>query len=139
MTKKQRADLMSVARKRARDNAEPTRSHPTTRVIAVSSGKGGVGKSSASVNLAARDLGQLGFRVGMLDADIWGFSIPRMLGVTERMEADDATRLIQPVEAHGHQTRVDRSHHRDRGDRPHVARPDAVQGARAVPQAGGVG
>jgi ATP-binding protein involved in chromosome partitioning len=100
MTKKQRAELMSVARQRARDNAEPTQVAPTTRVIAVSSGKGGVGKSSASVNLALAITAR-GFRVGILDADIWGFSIPRMLGTSGRMEADSATRLIQPVEAHG--------------------------------------
>lgn len=100
MTKKQRADLMSVVRMRVRDRAEPTQVSPTTRVIAISSGKGGVGKSSASVNLALA-ISHLGFRVGVLDADIWGFSIPRMLGATERMEADSATRLIQPAEAHG--------------------------------------
>lgn len=100
MTKKQRAELMGVARKRARDNAEPTQVSPTTRVIAVSSGKGGVGKSSASVNLALGIAG-MGFRVGLLDADIWGFSIPRMLGASGRMEADGETRLMQPVEAHG--------------------------------------
>jgi ATP-binding protein involved in chromosome partitioning len=100
MTKSQRADLMLVARKRARDTAQPTRIHPTTRVIAVSSGKGGVGKSSVSVNLAVA-LSQLGFDVGLLDADIWGFSIPRMLGVTERLEADDDTKLIVPARAQG--------------------------------------
>ncbi len=100
MTKSQRADLMLVARKRARDTAQPTRIHPTTRVIAVSSGKGGVGKSSVSVNLAVA-LSQLGFEVGLLDADIWGFSVPRMLGVTERLEADDATKLIVPARAQG--------------------------------------
>jgi ATP-binding protein involved in chromosome partitioning len=100
MTKKQRAELMTVARKRARDNAEPTQVSPTTRVIAVSSGKGGVGKSSASVNLALA-ISAMGFRVGVLDADIWGFSIPRMLGATERMEADGETRLIEPAQAHG--------------------------------------
>lgn len=100
MTKKQRSELMSVTRKRARDNAEPTQVSPTTRVIAVSSGKGGVGKSSASVNLALGISG-MGFRVGLLDADIWGFSIPRMMGAAGRMEADGKTRLIQPVEAHG--------------------------------------
>jgi ATP-binding protein involved in chromosome partitioning len=69
-------------------------------VIAVSSGKGGVGKSSVSVNLAVA-LSEMGFRVGLLDADIWGFSIPRMLGVTERLEASDETKLIVPAEAQG--------------------------------------
>jgi ATP-binding protein involved in chromosome partitioning len=100
MTRSQRAELMSVARKRVRDNAEPTQVSPTTRVIAVSSGKGGVGKSSVSVNLAVA-ISTMGFKVGLLDADIWGFSIPRMLGATERLEADDETRLIEPVSVQG--------------------------------------
>ncbi|MEX2654926.1 MAG: Mrp/NBP35 family ATP-binding protein [Acidimicrobiia bacterium] len=100
MTKRQRSELMTVARKRVRDNAEPTQVPPTTRVVAISSGKGGVGKSSASVNLALA-ISAMGFRVGILDADIWGFSIPRMLGASGRMEADSDTRLIEPVEAHG--------------------------------------
>lgn len=100
MTKLQRSELMTRARKRARDHAEPTQIPPTTRVVAVSSGKGGVGKSSASVNLALA-ISAMGFKVGVLDADIWGFSIPRMLGTTERMEADGDTRLIRPAEAHG--------------------------------------
>jgi ATP-binding protein involved in chromosome partitioning len=100
MTKSQRADLMAVARRRARDSAEPTQVHPTTRVIAVSSGKGGVGKSSVSVNLAIA-LHGLGYRVGLLDADIWGFSIPRMLAAEERLEADEITRLITPVTVQG--------------------------------------
>lgn len=99
MTKAQRAELMSGARMRARENAEPTQVPPLTRVVAVSSGKGGVGKSSVSVNLAVT-LQQRGFRVGLLDADIWGFSIPRMLGIEERLLADDDTRLIQPGIAH---------------------------------------
>ena len=51
----------------------------TTRVLAVASGKGGVGKSSVTVNLAAA-LAARGLTVGVLDADIWGFSVPRMLG-----------------------------------------------------------
>lgn len=100
MTKSQRAELMNGVRQRARENAEPTQVSPLTRVVAVSSGKGGVGKSSVSVNLAVA-LQRQGFNVGLLDADIWGFSIPRMLGVEGRLEADDETRLIQPAIAHG--------------------------------------
>lgn len=100
MTKKQRSELMSVARRKARENAEPTQVASTTRVIAIASGKGGVGKSSVSVNLAV-GLANLGFEVGLLDADIWGFSIPRMMGVDERLEADADTKLIEPAAAHG--------------------------------------
>jgi ATP-binding protein involved in chromosome partitioning len=100
MTKKQRAELMSVARRKVRENAEPTRVSPVTRVVAVASGKGGVGKSSVSVNLATA-LAADGYRVGVLDADIWGFSIPRMLGAKGRLEADSATQLISPVMANG--------------------------------------
>lgn len=100
MTRKQRADLMDVARRRSRENASPTQVHPTTRAIAVGSGKGGVGKSSVSVNLALA-IARLGYRVGLLDADIWGFSIPRMVGTDDRIEADAATKLMQPVEVHG--------------------------------------
>ena len=100
MTRKQRSELMEVARRRARENAAPTRIPPTTRTIAVGSGKGGVGKSSVSVNLALA-LERLGYRVGLLDADIWGFSIPRMLGTDARIGADPDTKLMQPVEAYG--------------------------------------
>lgn len=103
MTKKQRAGLMETARRRARENASPTRVAPATRVLAVGSGKGGVGKSSVSVNLALA-VGRLGFRVGLLDADIWGFSIPRMLGAQPpqvRIEADAQTKLMIPAQAHG--------------------------------------
>ncbi len=100
MTKKQRGELMSVARRRIRENAEPTRVPPTTRVIAVSSGKGGVGKSTVSVNLAVA-LAKQGFEVGLLDADIWGFSTPRMLDAEARLQADAKTKLIKPINAHG--------------------------------------
>lgn len=98
MTKRQRAELMSVARRNVRENAEPTQVSPTTRVIAIASGKGGVGKSSLSVNLSA-GLAAEGFEVGLLDADIWGFSIPRMIGAEGKLEADATTKLIEPVTA----------------------------------------
>jgi ATP-binding protein involved in chromosome partitioning len=99
MTQKQRSGVMERARKSARDKAEPTRVDPKTRVIAVGSGKGGVGKSSVSVNLAV-GIAQQGFRVGLLDADIWGFSIPRMLGTNARLEANEE-KVILPVNVHG--------------------------------------
>ena len=100
MTSAQRSQLMSRARRRAQEQAEPTQVRPTTRVITVASGKGGVGKSSIAVNLALA-LAAEGHRVGVLDADVWGFSIPRMLGVDERLNADAETRLIEPATAHG--------------------------------------
>ena len=100
MTKAQRSELMGVARRKARENATPTRISPMTRVIAIGSGKGGVGKSSVSVNVALA-ISQLGFKVGLLDADIWGFSIPRMIGSDDRIEADAETKLMQPVVAQG--------------------------------------
>ena len=96
----QRSELMSKVRLRARENAEPTMISPQTRVIAVSSGKGGVGKSSLSVNLALA-ISTLGHRTGLLDADIWGFSVPRMLdSVDARLEAGD-DRKIRPLQAAG--------------------------------------
>ena len=82
----EKARVMERARRTARDNAAPTQVHASTRVLAVASGKGGVGKSSVTVNLAAA-LAARGFVVGVLDADIWGFSIPRMLGLEGRLTA----------------------------------------------------
>ena len=69
-----------------------------TTVIAVASGKGGVGKSTVTVNLAAA-LAREGLRVGILDADVWGFSVPRMLGVAGKPVGFN--NMILPLEAHG--------------------------------------
>jgi ATP-binding protein involved in chromosome partitioning len=69
-------------------------------VICVGSGKGGVGKSSLTVNLAAA-LTAEGKKVGVLDADVWGYSIPRMLGLSGRKPSVNAERKILPLEAHG--------------------------------------
>ena len=68
-------------------------------VIAVASGKGGVGKSTVAANLAVA-LGQSGLKVGLMDADIYGPSVPLMLGVHRKPESEDGKTLI-PLEAHG--------------------------------------
>src|SRR5436305_6844572 len=96
MTQEQRSTVMQRVRKRLADNPPPTEVPLTTRVIAVASGKGGVGKSSVTVNLATAMAAQ-GLNVGVLDADIWGFSVPRMLGISGRLGATDA-RKIRPNE-----------------------------------------
>ncbi|AFJ01333.1 Scaffold protein for (4Fe-4S) cluster assembly ApbC, MRP [Methylophaga frappieri] len=71
-------------------------------IIAVASGKGGVGKSTTSVNLALA-LAAEGASVGLLDADIYGPSQPRMLGSSQRPESTDG-KTIEPVERHGIQS-----------------------------------
>ncbi|HUF28221.1 MAG TPA: Mrp/NBP35 family ATP-binding protein [Gemmatimonadaceae bacterium] len=68
------------------------------RIIAISSGKGGVGKSTIAANLAVA-LAKMGARVGLMDADIYGPNLPRMMGVNEPPPVVDEK--IQPLEAHG--------------------------------------
>ena len=86
MTADERTATMTRARWNARQQAGDTRVPLGARVLAIASGKGGVGKSSVTVNLAAAIAAE-GLVVGVLDADIWGFSIPRMLGMSDRLEA----------------------------------------------------
>ena len=81
-----RSEVMGRARWKARQNAPETGIDATTRILAVGSGKGGVGKSSVTVNLAVA-LARRGLTIGVLDADIWGFSVPRLLGMEGGIEA----------------------------------------------------
>ena len=101
-------DVMSDEQRRAlqtklrggREEPQIPFAQPTslTRVYAVASGKGGVGKSSVTVNLAAA-LAASGQKVGVVDADIYGHSVPRMLGVTGR--PTPVENMIMPPSAHG--------------------------------------
>jgi ATP-binding protein involved in chromosome partitioning len=99
MSDEQRTELRRGLRG---DTAEPVipfaQPGSLTRVYCVASGKGGVGKSSVTVNLAAA-MAARGLSVGVVDADIYGHSVPRMLGVTARpTKVDD---MIMPPQAHG--------------------------------------
>jgi ATP-binding protein involved in chromosome partitioning len=100
MTAEEKTACMAKARWNAAQRAGQTTVAPTTRVIAVASGKGGVGKSSVTVNLAA-GLAAEGFAVGVLDADIGGFSVPRMLGVEGKLVGNDAGKITPHVKEVG--------------------------------------
>ena len=77
----------------------PQRVSGVDRIIAIASGKGGVGKSTVASNLAVA-LARAGRRVGLLDADIYGPSQPRMMGVSKRPASPDG-KIIEPLHAHG--------------------------------------
>lgn len=79
--------------------AEPMRPPGVGSIIAIASGKGGVGKSTVSSNLAVA-LAKQGRKVGLLDADIYGPSQPRMMGVSKRPSSPDG-KIIEPLHAHG--------------------------------------
>src|SRR6266700_1045646 len=99
MSEEQRRELQSTLRGGKPEREIPFASPASlTKVYAVASGKGGVGKSSVTVNLAAA-LAAAGQKVGLLDADIYGHSVPRMLGVTGR--PTQVEQMIMPPVAHG--------------------------------------
>ena len=97
LTAEEKATAMARARFNVSRNAPDTEIPATTRVLMVASGKGGVGKSSVTVNLAAA-LAARGMTVGVMDADIWGFSVPRMLGVEGRLGGSPEVGKISPIE-----------------------------------------
>ena len=88
LTADEKAAAMAKARFNVSQRAPDTAIPPTTKVLMVASGKGGVGKSTVTTNLAAA-LAEEGFDVGVMDADIWGYSVPRMLGVDGDLRSRD--------------------------------------------------
>lgn len=99
MTQAEKSRAMEKARFNVSQRPEDTAIGPLTRVVLVASGKGGVGKSSVTANLAAA-LADRGLKVGVLDADVWGFSIPRMLGLAGRLggRLDGDRKVMIPLE-----------------------------------------
>jgi len=99
MSDEQRTELRRSLRGDAKEPVIPfAQPGSLTRVYCVASGKGGVGKSSVTVNLAVA-MAQRGLSVGVVDADIYGHSVPRMLGAREKpTKVDD---MIMPPQAHG--------------------------------------
>lgn len=101
MTKEEREALTKVLKGNATtETGMPTMLAPDSGVnfVAITSGKGGVGKSTVTINLAVA-LARMGKRVGILDADIYGFSVPAMMGITQKPTMIDQT--VIPVVSHG--------------------------------------
>ncbi len=102
MSDEERGALSANLRSAAGQTPNPTirfaAKDSDTKVVAIASGKGGVGKSTLTVNIAAA-LAQQGMKVGILDADIWGYSIPRMMGVTGSPVQVEG--MVMPLQAHG--------------------------------------
>lgn len=99
MTSEERSNVMARARWKARDAALETDIPATCRILAISSGKGGVGKSSITANVAVL-LADRGYTVGVLDADVGGFSMPQLLGIEGQIEgrrAGEGKTVMTPV------------------------------------------
>ena len=130
MNDEQRTELRKMLRGDAARAGDPVRpAGSLTRVYAVASGKGGVGKSSVTVNLAAA-MAARGLSVGVLDADIYGHSVPRMMGTTDRPTQVESM-ILPPI---AHDVKVISIAHVHPGQHPGgVARADAAPRAAAVP------
>src|ERR671935_942040 len=96
MTPEERAALTARLRGSVTERTKGIALDRSTRVIAIASGKGGVGKSSLTVNLAAA-ISAIGQRVGILDADVYGHSIPHLLGIRQRPVVVDKM-IVPPVQ-----------------------------------------
>ena len=104
LTADEKVAAMAKARFNVSQRATDTAIPPNTKVLMVASGKGGVGKSTVTTNLAAA-LAAEGFNVGVMDADIWGYSVPRMLGVNGDLRSRDGK--IVPISRTVGQGRLD--------------------------------
>lgn len=93
MSPEQRTALINSLKRRTIPFADP---HSLTRVIGVASGKGGVGKSTVTVNLAAA-LAVQGFKVGVVDADVYGFSVPALMGLSDAKPTRVGELIMPPV------------------------------------------
>ena len=100
MSNEEKRTAMTAARKAAQGRAPTTSLAPTTPVLAIASGKGGVGKSSVTANLATA-LALTGLSVGVLDADVWGVSLARLLDIDGDVQAvaGKMQPLVRPVGA----------------------------------------
>ncbi len=104
LTAEEKAAAMATARFNVSQQAPDTAIPSTTKVLMVASGKGGVGKSTVTTNLAAA-LATQGYKVGVMDADIWGYSVPRMLGVEGDLRSVEGK--IVPITRHIGEGRLD--------------------------------
>lgn len=96
MTDEQKQNLMNKLKGRK----ESKKPFENTRVIAIGSGKGGVGKSTVTANLSV-ELSKLGYKVGLIDADILGHSIPQIMGIKDKKPMVLKNEMILPIQANG--------------------------------------